>query len=251
MGRERFQEALAGRATAFAPLAWRQVPRLVRQPTEGWWREGRRGQRLLDDVAALADADALFVCAAEEAVTALEASGRRGDDALDELAATAEARDGNELIACLVQASPYAVIAALPTVADLADRLGSSDLEAAEDALSDLARGALEAGADALAVRGADLEAIRAAVEHAAGMGGYYGRPTLGICATADRLEAWVEGRPEVGVVALTDADDWPALAAGVVVTAEDVSVAWEASRLHVAARRRAAADGLGQEASG
>jgi hypothetical protein len=67
-GRERFREAIAGRGAAFAPILWEQLPELVRQPQDAWWRDPTVARRLLADAAALALADAMFVCVGADEV---------------------------------------------------------------------------------------------------------------------------------------------------------------------------------------
>lgn len=234
-GRERFRLALDGRAIAFAPIAWERLDELVHQPDSGWWRWPSTAQRLIADVAALARADAVVVLAAAQAADAVRASGATGDDALDELAHAADVRSGFELVARLQGSESFAVIAGLPDVAWLQERFDAAEPEAAEDALSDLARGYLDAGADALAVIGTDTDPVRAAAGRAAAAGDYYGRPVLAVAGG----EAWIESGGTTPVAILSDAGDWPALEAGLVLTPGDVSAHWNTARLHSIALTR------------
>lgn len=205
-GRERFQAAVEGRAVAWAPRVWERLPELVRQPAADWWRDATAGRRLLLDAAGIAGADALFV----EAVPGPRAGG---DDALDDLATSDDTRAVGALIGQL--SAPFAVIAALPRASDLLRDFGGSDPECAEDALTDLARTLLEAGADALAVP--------SAASRVAAIGAFYGRPVLDL-----------ESVPVVG-----EDGAWPAIGAGVVTTAGDASLYWDADALRRAGAGR------------
>jgi hypothetical protein len=238
-GRQRFEEALAGRAVAFAPIVWERLPELVHQPSADWWQDAAIGQRLLTDVAGLAVADAVFVLAALDAAQALSDSGARGDDALDALAGTPEARCGYELVAQVSSSRPFGVIAGVPDIGRLQAQFGAEEREAAEDALSDLARGYLDAGADALAVIGTDTESVEAAAQRVATVGDFYGRPVLAIRERGDTIDAWLQSasRSTIAVVGVTG--EWPGVAAGLVITPGDVSARWDAARLRAVGTAR------------
>ena len=230
IGRERFAAALGGDGVAFAPYVWERLPEFVHQPAADWWRDGTIARRLLVDAASLAGADAMVVDACGEALRAVAAGGP-GIDVLDGFADTDEARSAFALVGVLVASAPFAVVARLPDLETLARSLGGGEPggeEVAEDALSDLARGCLEAGADALLVMGPDAATVGAAAARVAGVARYYGRPLL---AVADGAHGWVEGREAVEVRVLGDDGAWPSLSAGVVLT-EDVSTSWDAGRL-------------------
>lgn len=233
-GRERFAAALRGEGVAFAPYVWERLPDFVHQPAEGWWRDGTTARRLLLDAASLAGADAMVVGAAGDALRAVAAGGT-GVDVLDDFARTTEVGSAFGLVEVLSASAPFAAVAWLPDLEALERTLGDGDPEAAEiaeDALSDLARGFLEAGADALLVMGPDAEAVRAAAGRVAGVAQYYRRPLLAVAAS----EGWVEGREDVEVRVLGDDGAWPSVSAGVVVTG-DVSAAWDADRLAAVGR--------------
>jgi hypothetical protein len=229
-GRERFLAAAAGEALAFAPLLWDDVAELVHQPAPGWWKDPAAALRILDDAAAVAGADAVVVRALDAALAELEAAGVHGDDALDGLAASEPARQALELIERLTRSGPRAVVAALPDAAALRRRLRAADPDVADDAFSDLARACLEAGADALAVVGADAQAVEQAGERAGALGRFFGRPVL--AAVLDGPEGWVEGRPDVPVGFLAADGAWPAQRVGIVLTPGDVSGRWDADAL-------------------
>jgi hypothetical protein len=222
-GRARFEAALAGQAVAWAPLVWERLPELVRQPAAAWWRDPTIAQRLLADAAGIAGADALFVLAAP-------GERRGGDDALDALADGDDARAVRDLVARLRASAPFAVVAALPDTATLLRDFAASDEDVAEDALADLARGLLDAGADALAVVGED---VRESARRVAGIGAFYGRPVLAV----EPGEAWFASGSEAPVALVEGAGGWPA--AGLAITAGDASVRWDADALRAAGEAR------------
>ena len=234
--RDRFVAAVGGEGVAFAPFVWERLPEFVHQPADsGWWRDGTTVRRLLLDVASLAAADAMVVGACGDALRAVAAQGT-GVDELDAFADTEQARAAFEVVKLLVASAPFATVAWLPDLSLLAESLGGGGEEAeevAEDALSDLARGFLEARADALLVMASDGGAVRAAAGRVAGVAQYYARPLL--CAAGP--EAWVEGRDGVSVAALGDDGRWPPVASGVVLT-EDISPTWDTDRLAEIGRR-------------
>ena len=104
----------AGEALAFAPILWEQLPALVHQERADWWQDPAVGQRLIADAAALAQADAMFVFVAAEAIDCAVSAGARGNDALDSLAQRPEIANGVELIRCLHDVATHGVIAAVP-----------------------------------------------------------------------------------------------------------------------------------------
>lgn len=232
-GRERFLDAVAGRSVAFAPLAWERLAELVHQPAEDWWRDPSRGQRLLADLSGLAGADAVVVLAAVDAASAVRAAGARGDEALDRFADTPEAGAGYELVKRLTASESFAAIAGLPTVRWLQSHFEAEEPEAAEDALSDLARGYLDAGADALAVIGAGADEVREAARRAKAAGDFYGRPVLAFASSPHGWTAWLESGGAGSVALLSPDGEWPRVASGVVGTPGDVSGTWDPMRLH------------------
>jgi hypothetical protein len=237
IGRERFAAALRGDGVAFAPYVWERLAEFVHQPSADWWRDATTARRLLVDAASLAGADAMVVDACGEALRAVAAGGP-GIDVLDGFADTDDARSAFALVEVLVESAPFAVVTRVPDLETLARSLGGGEPgceEVAEDALSDVARGFLEAGADALLVMGSDAATVVAAAARLAGVARYYGRPLLAVVAGS---EAWVEGCDGVEVQVLGDDGAWPPLSAGVVLT-EDVSTGWDAGRLAEVGRAR------------
>ena len=209
-GRERFREAIAGRGAAFAPILWEQLPELVRQPQDGWWRDPTVARRLLADAAALALADAMFVCVG-------------ADEVVD---------SGVPLVSAVREVDSFAVVAAVPAPLDLMRSLGLAEIEDAEDEFSDLAVAYLGAGADAVAAVGGDREDVDGGVVRAARAGGLFGRPALGVCGE----QGWVDGGGELGV--LSADGSWPD-GPGVVITPGDVSGRWSAGQLHAVGSAR------------
>jgi hypothetical protein len=209
-GRERFREAVAGEGVAFAPILWERLPELVRQPRDWWWRDPTLGRRLLADAAALALADAMFVCVGADEVLG----------------------SGVPLVGAAVEADPFAVIGALPAPAELMRSLGMMEIEDAEDEFSDLAVAYLQAGADAVAAVGGDREEVGEGMVRAARGGGLFGRPALGLCGE----QGWIHGGGELAVVPVEG--EWPA-GPGVVITPGDVSGRWSADQLRAAGSAR------------
>lgn len=228
-GRERFGAAAAGEALAFAPLLWDEVAELVHQPGGAWWHDPGAATRILIDAGTLAGADALLVSALPAAVDELAATGAQGDDALDGLAGSASVGRAVALLERLWGSDARAVVAVLPDVAGLLRRMGGDDEYVAEDAFIDLARAALEARADGLAVIAADEAAVVASGERAGSLAALFGRPV--VSAVLGR-GAWVKQRPEVPVGFLGDDGGWPAQDAGIVLTPGDVSGRWNVDAL-------------------
>ncbi len=236
-GRDRFLAALAGDAVAFAPIVWERLPELVHQEQAGWWQDPTTGQRLISDAAAVALADAMFVFIAADAVDRAVSNGERGDEALDSLGQLPEVVNGAELVRCLHQVAAHAVIAALPTPAELLAEFAGEEIETAEDGFTDLASAFLGAGADALAVTGDDVRQIEAGVRRAAEMGKLFGRPVLGIQMADGGASGWTADDKPVGVLAHDGT--WPPVTSGVVITPGDVSGRWDASALRAAGSAR------------
>jgi hypothetical protein len=228
-GRERFGAAAAGDGLAFAPLLWDRVAELVHQPGSAWWHDPGAATRILIDAATLAGADALLVSALPAAVDELAATGAQGDDVLDGLAGSEPVGRAVALLERLARSDSRAVVAVLPDAAALLRRMGADDEYVAEDALIDLARAALEAGADGLAVIAADEAAVVASGERAGSLAALFRRPVVSAVLGGD---AWVEQRPEVPVGFLRDDGGWPAQDAGIVLTPGDVSSRWDVDAL-------------------
>lgn len=228
--RDRFLAAVSGHALVFAPILWEQLPALVHQERADWWQDPAVGQRLIADAAALAQADAMFVFVAAEAIDCAVSAGARGNDALDSLAQRPEIANGVELIRCLHDVATHGVIAAVPAPSNLRAAFQGAEIEAAEDAFSDLASAFLGAGADALAVTAQEADDVAAGVRRAAEIGKLFGRPVLGVCTADGVASGWTADGSSLGVV--SQDGEWPAMTAGVVITPGDVSGRWDAPSL-------------------
>jgi hypothetical protein len=238
-GRDRFLGALAGEGVAFAPIVWERLPALVHQDQAGWWKDPTVAQRLTADAAALAGADAMFVCAAAETVRSAVAEGAHGDAALDALASGEDARCGVELVRALRATAAHAVIAAVPSPAVLQRGLGADEPDAAEDAFTDFISGYLEAGADAVAVIGAEALEVTDGMDRAARLVELFGRRRVGVCGDGADIKAWDEQGEPLGVI--SPDGEWPDRASGVVITPGDVSARWDAARLRAVGTARPA----------
>jgi hypothetical protein len=238
-GRDRFLGALAGEDVAFAPIVWERLPSLVLQERADWWKDPTVAQRLIADAAALAGADAMFVFAAAEVVRSAVAEGARGDAALDALASVKDARHGPELVQALRATAPHGVIAAVPAPAVLQRDLDAEEPDAAEDAFTDFVSRYLEAGADAVAVTGAEALEVTEGMDRAVRLVELFGRRLLGVCGDDADTKAWDEQGEPLGVI--SSDGDWPDPASGLVITPGDVSPRWDAARLRSVGNARPA----------
>ncbi len=220
-GRDRARAALAGdSAVAFAPLAWARLPAFVNAAGPGeFWLDPGLTQRLLTDAGDVCAADALAV----PALPGLRSGAPPtpvGNSA--EIAGLAEVAATVRVIGRLAGTGAVGLIAELPTLGQLAGLLPGAAGEDAEDALCDLARACLEAGADAVTVRGEDQPGVAATAGAVSGVAGYYGAPVLAV----DAEHGWAPGgRPRVGL--LGAAGRWPELAHGVILTSGDITGWW------------------------
>ena len=235
-GRERFAAALGGDGVAFAPYIWERLPEFVHQPAADWWRDANTARRRLLPTPPRSPARTRW-----SSTRAATPCGRPPPGAAASTSSTASPRPRRRAtrsrswkcstLRCRSGRWRGCRISTCSSVS-----LGGRDPEAgeaAEDALSDLARACLEARADALLVMGSDAEAVRVSAARVAGVAEYYGRPLL----VAAGQDAWVEGRDGAEVCVLGDDGAWPPLQAGVVLT-EDVSGRWDADRLAEVGRR-------------
>jgi len=235
-------EADAGRAS-FDLLSSQSARRLGEDPA---WRT------LLDGIDAVlsgrATATELKTWAGEardELGRVLAATGNAvaapgGAAALRELPAfEAMAKGAGDNLQALAEGSARAVkaagqIAELPTLGQLAALLPAAAAEDTEDALSDLARAGLEAGADAVAVRGTDSADVRRTVDAVASLAAFYGAPALGV----DGERCWAAG-DSCPVGLLGRAGDWPPLARGLVLTSGDITQWWNPAEVRALLRER------------
>ena len=235
-GRDRTRAVLAGTGdVAFAPLAWSRLPEFVHASVPGeFWLDTGVTQRLLTDAGDVCAADALAVplLPGLRAGAATAPAGPVGNS--DEVAGLPEVLATTALIGRLAAAGTTGQIAELPTLGQLAGLLPGAAAEDTEDALSDLARACLEAGADAIAVRGADHSDVASTVDAVAALADYYGAPALGV----DGQRGWA-ARESVPVGLLGQTGDWPALARGLILTGGDITSWWTPAKTRAVLRQR------------
>jgi hypothetical protein len=217
MGLDRLRAALSGSdVVAFAPLAWARLPEFLHVTASGtFWLDAVTTQRLLND--------AVSVCAADACVVPLLPRRRPdGAGAPDEIAALPEVAAAAALLRRLAGAGGAGLVAELPALPGLAALVPGAAREDLEDALTDLARAGLEAGAQAVCVRGAPDADVAQTVATVAPLADYYGAVALGVGGQ----RGWAAGGGcPVGVLGRDG--QWPDLARGVVLTAGDVTQWW------------------------
>lgn len=219
--RDRARAALAGgSAVAFAPLAWARLPAFVNAAGAGeFWLDPGLTQRLLTDAGDVCTADALTVPVLPGLRSGTPPAPVRESA---EVAALAEVTAAVRVIGRLAGTGAAGLVAEMPTLAQLARLLPGAAAEDAEDALCDLARACLEAGADALTVRGDDQPGVAGTAGAVQGVAGYYGAPVLAVAGE----RGWAPGGgPPVGL--LGPAGHWPELAHGIVLTSGDITGWW------------------------
>jgi len=217
-GRERTRAVLAGGGgMVFAPLAWSGLPAFVHAPVTGeFWLDPGVTQRMLGDAAVVCAADALAV----PLLPRLRSPGAHAAPGHpDDVAGLPDVLAVTSLVGRLAATGAVGQVGELPTLGQLGRLLPGAAAEDTEDALSDLARAALEAGADAVAVRGEDHEDVRRTVDAIASLAGFYGAPTLGVAG--ERAWAADDSLP-VGV--LRPGGSWPGLPRGLILTSGDIT---------------------------
>lgn len=232
-GRDRTRAVLAGgEDVVFAPLAWSRLPEFVHASVTGeFWLDVGVTQRLLADAGDVCAADALAVPLLPR-LRSRAAAAPIGHSA--EVAGLPDVRAATRLIGQLAAVGAVGQIAELPTLGQLAELLPEAAAEDTEDALSDLGRAGLEAGADAVAVRGTDRSDVGRTVDAIAPLADFYGAPALGV----DGEQGWAAGgRFPVGL--LGPAGDWPQLARGLILTNGDITGWWTPAEVRAVLRKR------------
>lgn len=232
-GRERTRTALSGgEGVAFGPLIWSGLPKFVHaRSDDAFWLDVGTCQRMLSDAGSICVADALTV----PLLPHLRSPGAAEPLACgaDEVPQLAEVDAAVELLGRLAAVGAMGLIAELPKLGDLTRLLPGAAAEDIEDALSDLTRAALEAGADAVAVRGAGADVDRS-VDAIAPLARFYRAPVLGI----DGQRGWADGvQCQIGL--LGPDGSWPELARGLVLTSGDVTEWWTPDDMRAVLRRR------------
>jgi hypothetical protein len=237
-GADRLGAALGGAdVVAFAPLAWAGLPEFLHVEGSGaFWLDAATAQRLLGDAAGVCAADACVVPMLPRPPAAARPRPD-GASAPDEIAGLPEVAATTALLRRLAAVGAVGLVADLPPLADLARMLPGAAREDLEDALTDLARAGLEAGAHAVCVRGAPDAGVADTVDAIAPLADYYAAAALGV----EGARGWAAGgRCQVGV--LGSDGRWPDLACGVVLTAADVTECWTPQQVRALLREPAAA---------
>ena len=238
-GPDRMRGALSGAdLVAFAPLAWARLPGFLHVALAGaFWLDVGTTQRLLGDAAGVCAADACVVPLLPRLPSCGGAVPPGGADAprdAGEFAARPEVAATTALLRRLADTAGVGLVAELPPLASLSGLLPGAAPEDVEDALTDLARAGLEAGAQAVCVRGAAGPDVAATVEAIAPLADFYGASTLGV----DGERGWAAG--DVCPVGVLGRDGrWPELTRGVVLTAGDVTEWWTPHDVRALLRER------------
>jgi len=257
-GPDRLRAALSGAdLVAFAPLAWARLPEFLHvAPAGEFWLDVGTTQRLLGDARSVCAADACVVpllprlpaaTAAPLAATAGPPDDTAGppDDTgrpagadppgeTGELVALPEVTATVTLLQRLADTGGAGLVAELPSLAEVSGLLPGAAREDVEDALTDLGRAGLEAGAQVLCVRGAPGRDVAATVDAIAPLADFYGATALGI----DGQSGWAAGDCcPVGVLGRDGR--WPELTRGVILTAGDVTEWWTPHDVRALLRER------------
>lgn len=224
--RDRLRAALAGADDlAFVPRAWSRLPAFVRAggSTESadFWGDPARTHRMLSDAAAL--------CSADGMVVPLPPAIPPGPDVLADAGVEATLA----LLERVRAVGSHGLVIELPTLDRLGEAWPGAVSDDVEDALSDLVRAGMEAGADAAAVRGEEA-AVTRTLALVTPLAGYFGAPVAGQAGDA----AWfAPGGPEAA--SLSRDGRWPALARGVVLTAGDLTEWWSPDEVRAVVAER------------
>jgi hypothetical protein len=231
--------ALAGEAvSAFVPMVWRDLPGFVHsQASPQWWRDVGFCQRALSDAAGVCQADGMLVpIVGDEAREALRSSPGEPTDVASDITESPAVQPSLTLVAQAAATAGYDVVALMPTLEEMADALPGCERDDIEDAVSDLAREALNRGAIAVAVRALDPGAATEVTERLATVATYFGARSLAV--TPDR--AWAHGG-EVDVHVVSAEGPWPASVRGIVTTYVDLSSTTPAAVRSLVQTRRGA----------
>jgi hypothetical protein len=222
-GRETTRHALSGGDDiAFAPLAWESLPAFVRATSDSaFWHDLSTSLRLLNDAVGVTSADALVIPLLPQVTTVLE----RGLVGLspDDLIGSTDAVSTVAIIERLAAIGAVGVVAEVPSLRRLEELLGRVVIEDLEDAMSDLLRSALEAGADAVCVRTAKGESLERALKGVAPIVEFFGATAIALT-----IDGGISDSARCGVSLLGPDGTWPVLDRGVVFTSGDVTTWWE-----------------------
>jgi hypothetical protein len=249
----RFRAALSGQdLVAFAPLAWARLPEFLHiTRTSAFWLEVGTVQRMLGDAASVCTADACVVPllprlrgpagsgTPAEAGPVPAPAGQVPASAVtpraaDEIVTLPEVTAAVLLLRRLADLGQTGLVAELPPLASLATLIADPVPEDVEDALTDLVRAGVEAGAQAIIIRGTDRQEVARTVGAIAPLADFYGAKALGI----DGERGWAaDSCCPVGLLGRDG--QWPKLARGVVLTAGDVTDWWTPRDMRAVLRER------------
>lgn len=208
--------------TAFVPVLWDGLPDFLQSAAPpGWRRDADLLQRYLGEAVAVCRASAVAVPLPGPRLWDDPANAEVGlDDVLD----LPEVATALEVIGRLSAIGRTPAVCAVDAGGALRRRFPEEDPDDRDDVVSDLARGACERGAQAIAVHGPTAEEVDTCLANLRGIGRYYDVPLVGVTPTT----AWVVGSGRTLAV-LTPGRPWPG---GVVVTSEDVTTTWSAQEV-------------------
>jgi hypothetical protein len=126
------------------------------------------------------------------------------------------------IVARLAAIGDLGIVVEIPGLDVLETMFNEVSLNELEDATSELARAALEAGADAICVRTAPSETLDRELDAVTALAEFYGVTAL---AVNDRNGAAGNSHCAVGV--LGSDGEWPALDRGIILTGGDISRWW------------------------
>ncbi len=193
---------------AFTALAWERLPEFLNsRAPEQWWLDPSFCVRVLSEFAALCRLDCVQIPAVRGS-----SGPRSGVSGADSDAAT-------ECIAQLTAIGRTATMAVVPAVDILQALAPGVAVEDIEDDLRDLVSELLNAGADAICVRGDDESALGETLEGLDRILRHFGRVLVGISS-----ETAVSTTAGLAVTGVQIGDPWPST--GLVMTISDLSTA-------------------------
>jgi hypothetical protein len=218
---------------AFAPLVWSRLPEFVRSPSGAeFWRDLGATQRMLGDATRVCHADAITVPLLPRLGSGV---GRSAAATCSEFAGLAEVAAAAALLDRLHAIGEAGLVAQLPTLADLARLFPEEADEDREDALNDLVRIGLEAGAQVVVVRASNDGELSGSLEAVAPLATYYCSTLLGV--DGQRASAFNDS---CQVAVLDRGGRWPELSSGVVLTVGDLTEWWTPDDLRTVLSGRA-----------
>ena len=178
----------------FTALAWERLPEFLNSRVPGdWWLDASVSVRLLSEFAALSHLDVIQVPAVRD---------------MREPRETVAGRDSAAAIECvsqLVVIGTRVTMAVVPPVAVLRAASPGIKPEDVEDDLRDLVSDLLNAGAEAICVRGDDAQAVGDTVDGLTRLVRHFGRALVGLSGALA-----VSATESLDVFAFAIGDAWP-----------------------------------------